>query len=52
MNLITWSDGNHSLLEIAEKCNAPIWELYPLIKKLRTHDLLVLEGERVDGVSN
>ena len=52
MNLITWSDGNHSLLEIAEKCKAPIWELYPLIKKLRTHDLLVLEGERVDGVSN
>jgi aminopeptidase-like protein len=51
MELITWSDGNHSLLEIAEKCNAPIWELYPLIKKLRTHDLLVLEGERVDGVS-
>jgi len=52
VNLITWSDGNHSLLEIAEKCNVPIWELYPLINKLRTHDLLVLEGERVDGVSN
>jgi len=46
MNLITWSDGNHSLLEIAEKCNVPIWELYPLINELRTHDLLVLEGER------
>ncbi len=46
MELITWSDGNHSLLEIAEKCNAPIWELYPLINELRTHDLLVLEGER------
>ncbi|MDC3262057.1 DUF4910 domain-containing protein [Candidatus Pseudothioglobus singularis] len=46
MELITWSDGNHSLLEIAEKCNVPIWELYPLINELRTHDLLVLEGER------
>ena len=45
MELITWSDGSHSLLEIAEKCNAPIWELYPLIKKLQTHNLLVLEGE-------
>jgi len=43
MELITWSDGSHSLLEIAEKCNAPIWELYPLIKKLQTHNLLVLE---------
>ncbi len=45
MELITWSDGSHSLLEIAEKCNAPIWKLYPLIKKLQTHNLLVLEGE-------
>ena len=42
INLITWSDGNHSLLEIAEKCNVPIWELYQLIKKLQTHNLLVL----------
>jgi aminopeptidase-like protein len=50
--LITWSDGNHSLLEIAEKCNTPIWELYPLIKKLQTHDLLVLESERFDSISN
>jgi hypothetical protein len=31
---------------MAEKCNAPIWELYLLIKKLQTHDLLVLEGKR------
>ena len=45
MELITCSDGSHSLLEIAEKCNAPIWELYPLIKKLQTHSLLVLKGE-------
>ena len=52
MELITWSDGNHSLLEIAEKCNTPIWELYPLIKKLQTHDLLVLESERFDSISN
>jgi len=41
--LITWSDGNHSLLDIAEKCNVPIWELYPLIKKLQAQKLLVLE---------
>ena len=40
MELITWSDGNHSLLEIAEKCNVPIWKLYPLIKKLQVHKLL------------
>jgi aminopeptidase-like protein len=45
MELITWSDGNHSLLEIAEKCNAPIWELYPLIKELQTHNLIAIEDE-------
>ena len=45
-DLITWSDGNHSLLEIAEKSNVPIWELYPLIKKLQTSNLLVLTDER------
>ena len=45
-DLITWSDGNHSLLEIAEKSNVPIWELYPLIKKLQTSNLLVLTNER------
>lgn len=45
-DLITWSDGNHSLLEIAEKSNVPIWELYPLIKKLETSNLLVLTNER------
>lgn len=40
MSLITWADGTHSLLDIADKCNVPIWELYPLVKKLKEHDLL------------
>ena len=52
MDLITWSDGSHSLLEIAAKCNTPIWELYPLIKKLQTHNLLTLESERVERLSH
>ena len=52
MDLITWSDGSHSLLEIAAKCNTPIWELYPLIKKLQTHNLLALESERVERLSH
>jgi len=42
MDLITWSDGKHSLLEIAEICNAPIWDLYPIVDKLVEHDLLEL----------
>lgn len=40
MNLLTWSDGQHSLLDIAEKCDCPIWLLYPLVDTLREHDLL------------
>jgi len=41
-NLITWSDGSHSLLEIAELCGAPIWDLYPIVDKLVEHNLLEL----------
>lgn len=40
MDLITWSDGTKSLLEIAEICNVPIWELYPILKRLLEHKLL------------
>ena len=33
-NLISYCDGNHSLLDIAEILNAPCWELYGVIDKL------------------
>ncbi len=42
MNLITWSDGSKSLLDIADLCNVPVWQLYPLVAKLREHQLLSL----------
>ena len=42
MNLITWSDGKKSLLEIAELCDVAIWELYPFLDKLISHNLLEL----------
>lgn len=41
MNLITWSDGRHSLIEIADKCNCPVWELYPILDRLKEHGLLI-----------
>lgn len=40
MDFISHSDGQTSLLDIAEKCNAPIWDLYPIIEKLQQHGLL------------
>ena len=42
MNLISWSDGSKSLLEISELSGVPIWNTYPICKKLVEHDLLEL----------
>lgn len=42
MDLITWSDGTRSLIEIAELCNSPVWELYPIVEKLSSHHLMEL----------
>ncbi|WP_429082682.1 DUF4910 domain-containing protein [Aeromonas veronii] len=42
MDFITWSDGTRSLIEIAEICHTPIWDLYPIVEKLTSHQLLVL----------
>jgi aminopeptidase-like protein len=42
MDIISWSDGNKSLLDIAVLCDVPIWETYPLIEKLKKHNLIKL----------
>lgn len=42
MNLISLSDGVNSLLDIAEKCNTPAWELYPILDILIDEDLIEL----------
>jgi aminopeptidase-like protein len=44
MNLISYCDGDHTILDIAEKINVPSWELYELIEKLKSQDLLVSCG--------
>ena len=43
MNLLTWSDGKHSLLEIAEICNVPIWKFYTLLEKLIDKKIIKLK---------
>lgn len=40
MNFISLCDGNTSLLAIAERLNMPIWELYDLVDKLKSHSLI------------
>ena len=40
MDLITWCDGQHSLLDIAEKIEAPIWSLYEIVKKLEKEKII------------
>ncbi|WP_198136885.1 DUF4910 domain-containing protein [Pseudovibrio sp. JE062] len=42
MDIITWSDGSRSLLEVAEKCGVPIWETYSIVSQLADHELLEL----------
>ena len=40
MNLLSYCDGEHSLIDIAEKINLPAWDLYESIKMLISHDLI------------
>lgn len=40
MNLISYCDGNLTLLEIADLIGEPFWELIPVVKKLITHQIL------------
>jgi aminopeptidase-like protein len=40
LGLVTWSDGTKSLIDIADECGVPVWELYPLVDVLVQHGLL------------
>ena len=40
MGFISLCDGNTSLLEIADRLNVPIWDLYDLINKLKSYNLI------------
>jgi aminopeptidase-like protein len=41
MDLISYCDGDHSLLEIANIIHVPFWELIPIVDKLIDHELLM-----------
>jgi len=40
MDFISLCDGGSTLLEIADRLNVPIWELYELAEKLESHSLI------------
>ena len=42
MNLLSYCDGEHSLIDIAEKINLPAWDLYEPIEILISNDLISL----------
>jgi aminopeptidase-like protein len=46
MNLIAYSDGKHSLLDIAEIIGEPIWELVPIFQKLKGTVLEMVDKEK------
>lgn len=50
MDVLTWSDGEKSLIDIANICDVPIWELYPIIDSLFKYDLLDLSPTRLIDV--
>jgi len=40
MNVISWSDGTKSLIDIANLCKIPVWKIYPIIEKLKKYKLI------------
>jgi aminopeptidase-like protein len=53
LNLIAYSDGSLSLLEIAEKIRQPMWELLPMVDRLAENNLLEkLAGDEAQSQLN
>jgi aminopeptidase-like protein len=42
LGLVTWADGTKSLIDIADECGVPVWDLYPLVDTLVQHGLLTI----------
>jgi aminopeptidase-like protein len=40
MNVISYCDGNHSVLDVAERIGVPAWECLPIIARLRQEGLV------------
>ena len=49
MNVISWSDGKTSLIEIAELCKVAVWDLYPIVDILVKNELIELLDSPIDN---
>lgn len=49
LDLLSLADGQHSLLDIAERCGVPVWGLYDLMETLAAHDLIDVRPDEVRG---
>lgn len=45
MDLITWSDGAKSIIDIADLCQVPVWKVLPIANRLAEHGLITLCDE-------
>ncbi len=43
LNLISLSDGQHTLLDIAEKTGRPFWIFTPILKQLQEHQIIRIQ---------
>jgi aminopeptidase-like protein len=48
MDLISYSDGKRSLIEIADLLGVPVWDLYPPIMILSKKNLVNLLAEKLE----
>ena len=48
MEILTWSDGKNSLIDISEKLNVQLWDLIPIAKKLELKGVIKLNKYRIE----
>ena len=44
MNLIAYADGRNDLLQIADRINLPMWELFDIVTQLKEKDVIEVVG--------
>ena len=50
MNVLSYCDGHHNLLEIADLIEKPFWELLPIVESLVKHSLLEQKYAEVEAL--